>query len=92
MRTAHHREQGVVRSDDDQHGGIERAVAVEVNEAGRGQRLSEEPAQPDVRLAMDRETFIVLAGGRRSAEPGSVTIEGDAELGRAIVENLGTTP
>lgn len=67
-------------------------VAVEVNEAGRGQRLSEEPAQPDVRLAMDRETFIVLAGGRRSAEPGSVTIEGDAELGRAIVENLGTTP
>ncbi|WP_183099170.1 maleylpyruvate isomerase family mycothiol-dependent enzyme [Nocardioides pelophilus] len=67
-------------------------VAVEVNEAGRGQRLPEEPAEPDVRIAMDRETFIVLAGGRCDAEPGSVTIEGDAELGRAIVENLGTTP
>jgi uncharacterized protein (TIGR03083 family) len=67
-------------------------VAVEVSESGRGQRLAEVPAQPTVRLAMDRESFIVLAGGRRAADPGAVTIEGDAELGLAIVANLGTTP
>jgi uncharacterized protein (TIGR03083 family) len=67
-------------------------VAVEVDESGRGQRLADVPARPDVRLAMDRETFIVLAGGRRAAEPGAVTIEGDADLGAAIVAQMGTTP
>jgi uncharacterized protein (TIGR03083 family) len=67
-------------------------VAVEVDESGRGQRLADVPAQPTVRLAMDRESFIVLAGGRRAAEPGAVTIDGDADLGAAIVAQLGTTP
>jgi uncharacterized protein (TIGR03083 family) len=67
-------------------------IAVEVDEAGRGQRLAEVPAQPDVLLAMDRESFIVLAGGRRAVEPDKVTIEGDAELGASIVAHLGTTP
>ncbi|MEZ0577100.1 maleylpyruvate isomerase family mycothiol-dependent enzyme [Nocardioides sp. MH1] len=67
-------------------------VAVEVDDNGRGRRLTEAPASPTVRLTMGREAFIVLAGGRRAAEPGAVTIEGDAELGRAIVANLGTTP
>ncbi|KAA1427625.1 maleylpyruvate isomerase family mycothiol-dependent enzyme [Nocardioides antri] len=67
-------------------------VAVEVDEYGRGQRLAEEPAEPGVRLSMDRETFVVLAGGRRDAGPGAVTIEGDAALGEAIVAHLGTTP
>jgi len=66
--------------------------AVEVDESGRAQRLAEVPAQPTVRLAMDRDSFIVLAGGRRDAEPGAVTVEGDAALGAAIVEQLGTTP
>ena len=67
-------------------------VAVEVDENGRGQRLPEEPADPTVRLTMDRESFIVLAGGRRAAAPGAVVIEGDTDLGHAIVANLGTTP
>jgi uncharacterized protein (TIGR03083 family) len=67
-------------------------VAVEVDESGRGQRLDDVPEQPDVRLAMDRESFIVLAGGRRAAEPGAVTIEGDADLGAAIVAQMGPTP
>lgn len=67
-------------------------VAVEVDESGRGQRLAEVPAEPDVRLAMDRESFIVLAGGRRAATPGAVTIEGDADLGASIVTQLGITP
>ena len=67
-------------------------VAVEVDESGRGQRLADPPAHPTVRLAMDRESFIVLAGGRRDAEPGAVSVDGDAGLGAAIVAQLGTTP
>ncbi|UMG94555.1 maleylpyruvate isomerase family mycothiol-dependent enzyme [Nocardioides sp. TF02-7] len=67
-------------------------VAVEVDDTGRAQRLAEEPATPTVRLAMDRATFVVLAGGRRPAEEGAVKVEGDAELGRRVVANLGTTP
>jgi len=67
-------------------------VAVEVDETGRGRRLAAVPAEPTVRLAMDRESFIVLAGGRRETPPGAVKIEGDAELGAAIVAKLGTTP
>lgn len=67
-------------------------VAVEIDENGRGQRLAEVPADSTVRLSTDRETFIVLAGGRRDAEPDAVRVEGDAELGAAIVAKLGTTP
>ena len=67
-------------------------IAVEVDESGRGQRLAEVPAQPDVRLAMDRESFIIVAGGRRAVPPDAVTIEGDRDLGASIVARLGTTP
>ncbi|HWJ80978.1 MAG TPA: maleylpyruvate isomerase family mycothiol-dependent enzyme [Nocardioides sp.] len=67
-------------------------VAVEVDESGRAQRLAEPPAEPTVRLSMDRGTFIVLAGGRRPAEPGAVVVEGDEELAAQVVAKLGTTP
>ena len=66
--------------------------AFRVSDTGRGERLSEEPEEPDVRLRMDRESFIRLAGGRREPEPGSVRIEGDADLGQRIVDALATTP
>ncbi len=67
-------------------------VAVEIDESGRGRRLADVPTQPTVRLTMDRENFIVLAGGRRAAVPGAVGIEGDTDLGATIVAQLGTTP
>jgi hypothetical protein len=67
-------------------------IAVEVDESGRGRRLADVPAAPTVRLATDRESFIVMAGGRRAAEPGAVEIEGDVALGESIVAKLGTTP
>ncbi|WP_281370657.1 hypothetical protein [Nocardioides stalactiti] len=41
---------------------------------------------------MDRESFIVLAGGRREPAPGAVVIEGDGQLGAAIVAVMGSTP
>ncbi len=63
-----------------------------VNEAGRGERLPEGQVDPTVRLAMSRGTFIEIAGGRRPPESGAVRIEGDADLGRRIVECLAVTP
>ncbi|MBA8805887.1 uncharacterized protein (TIGR03083 family) [Nocardioides ginsengisegetis] len=67
-------------------------AAVVVDENGRGQQMAELPADPTVRLAMDREAWIVLAGGRRTPEAGAVTVEGDAALGKAVLEKLAITP
>jgi uncharacterized protein (TIGR03083 family) len=67
-------------------------AAFTVNDIGRGEPLAELPDDPDVKLGMDRASFIVLAGGRRPAEPGAVTIEGDEALGRRIVASMATTP
>jgi uncharacterized protein (TIGR03083 family) len=67
-------------------------IAVEVGADGRAARLPATPAAPVVRLDVDRANFVVLAGGRRAPEPGSVRITGDDALGQEIVANLGTTP
>lgn len=66
--------------------------AFTVTDQGRGERLPEPPTDPTVTLRMDRETFIVLAGGRRSAPDGAVVIEGDQALGARVVEQMATTP
>ena len=63
-----------------------------VDEAGRGVPLRVVPEQPTVSLAMDRETFIVLAGGRREPPPGRVRVEGDAELAQRVIDRLAVTP
>ena len=67
-------------------------VAYGVNESGRGERLAEVPTEPTVRLSMDRESFIVLAGGRRAPDAGAIRIEGDDQLGKQIVDTLAVTP
>jgi hypothetical protein len=41
---------------------------------------------------MDRESFILLAGGRRSPDPGAIRIDGDDRLGQQIVDTLAVTP
>jgi len=66
--------------------------AVEVNESGRAVALPVPPTEPDVVLEMDREAFIVIAGGRRWPDDESVTVEGDAELGRKILDAMAVTP
>lgn len=63
-----------------------------VNDAGRGERLPEPPADPTVILRMDRESFILLAGGRCDVEPGAVALEGDQDLGARVLASLATTP
>lgn len=70
------------------HGSEPRSV--EVRDDGRAHVLPEPPAGPTVRLELSREDFIVLAGGRR--EPSEVTITGDEELGRRILDALAVTP
>ena len=72
-------------------------AAYEVDQTGRGVPLTALPATPAARVAMGREPFVVLAGGRRTAEQvaaehGPPRMEGDRELGRRVVERLATTP
>ena len=67
-------------------------IAFAVDDAGRGARLDEVPAEPTVSLAMDRETYIVLAGGRRTPPEGAVVVGGDQDLARRVVQALATTP
>ena len=66
--------------------------SVAVDDDGRGQQLDAVPHDPTVRLAMSRETFILLAGGRRPAEPGAVALSGDTDLGGRVVAGLSVTP
>lgn len=66
--------------------------AVGVDDHGRGHHLEVVPPDPTVRLAMSRETFVLLAGGRRPAEPGAVELAGDTDLGGRVVAGLAVTP
>jgi hypothetical protein len=65
--------------------------AFTVNDANRGERLDEVPAEPNVSLSMDRESFVCLAGGRCPA-PAAVTVAGDEDLGAQVVAAMATTP
>ena len=65
-------------------------LAFVVDESGRGRRLGDVPSAPTVGLAMDRESFIVAAGGRR--EPGHVVVTGDGELAQRVLDRLAVTP
>ncbi len=67
-------------------------AAVGVDDHGRGRSVDVVPADPTARLAMSRETFILLAGGRRPAEPGAVALSGDTDLGARVVAGLAVTP
>jgi hypothetical protein len=71
--------------------GHEPAIAV-VGEDGRGRPGTADDVEPTVTLGMDRETFVLLAGGRRAAAPGDVRISGDAELGERVLAAMGVTP
>jgi uncharacterized protein (TIGR03083 family) len=66
--------------------------AASVGEDGRGRMLDEVPAEPDARLALDRESFVLLAGGRRDPAEGAVELSGDTGLGSRVVAGLAVTP
>lgn len=67
-------------------------VAATVTDEGRGQVVPEVPANPTVGIRTDRESFVVLAGGRRQPESGRVQLLGDEALGQQILEQLAVTP
>lgn len=66
-------------------------VTVVVGDDGRA-RATADLADPTVTLSMDREAWVVLAGGRRGPEAVDVKVEGDADLAAAILANLAVTP
>ena len=67
-------------------------VAAVVTDQGRGLLLDELPDEPTVGLRTDRESFVLLAGGRRRPEPGRVEIFGDSAVGQRLVDELAVTP
>jgi uncharacterized protein (TIGR03083 family) len=69
-----------------------RRTSYGVADSGRAGVLPEIPADPTVSLSMSRESFIVLAGGRRTPGDVTVTVEGDTELGARILAGMALTP
>lgn len=67
-------------------------VAAGVNEEGRGQLLAEAPSEPTVTIRTDRESFIVLGGGRRRPDQDRIEVVGDIDLGRRVLDALAVTP
>lgn len=69
----------------------EQSWTVAVGDDGRAAR-AEATDSPTVRITLGAEDFVVLAGGRRPLEATTPKIEGDADLGRAVLTSLAVTP
>lgn len=67
-------------------------VTVVVGDDGRGRLATPEDGEPTVTLTMDRETFVVLAGGRSPGELGVVGVVGDDKLGARVIAAMAVTP
>jgi uncharacterized protein (TIGR03083 family) len=72
-------------------GPVEGRFAVAMGEGGRGAAVAP-PAEPDVRLRMDTEAFVVLGGGRRPSGDVDVDVAGDEELAARVLEAMAVTP
>jgi uncharacterized protein (TIGR03083 family) len=69
-------------------------AAVEVGDDGRASPVTAPvtgPAEPSVTLRMDLESYVVLCGGRRRPDDVPVTVEGDSELGRRVLDAMAVT-
>jgi len=66
-------------------------VGVAVGGDGRG-ALVDPPASPTVTLRTDRESFVLLAGGRRPEAAERVEVAGDTDLGSRILQAMAVTP
>jgi hypothetical protein len=69
-----------------------RVLSAGVDDGGRGVALAEAPEDPTARLTLDFQSWIVLAGGRRTTAQVDVAVEGDEALARAVLGNLAVTP
>jgi uncharacterized protein (TIGR03083 family) len=68
------------------------AYGFEVGDDGRGRAMSAPPAEPTVRMTTDRDTFVLLAAGRRGPAAGAVRVEGDTALGEQVLASMAVTP
>lgn len=68
-----------------------RPVAVQVSDSGRAERV-EPPTGATVAIRTDRESYLLLAGGRREPEPGRVSVTGDPDLAGRVLGAMGVTP
>ncbi|GAA4398697.1 maleylpyruvate isomerase family mycothiol-dependent enzyme [Tsukamurella soli] len=66
-------------------------VTATVGDDGRG-RLLPEPTADATRIATDRESFILRAGGRREVPLERFTVDGDGDLAARLVAALAVTP
>lgn len=66
--------------------------AWQVTDAGRGEELTEVPDDADVTLTFDRESFALLAGGRRPVDQVTVGVEGDEEVAQRVLAAMAVTP
>ncbi len=66
-------------------------LAVEMSAEGRAVVTTSPVENPTVTLRMDAETYLVLAGGRASAENADVSVSGDPDLGRRLLANMALT-
>ncbi|PJJ47846.1 uncharacterized protein (TIGR03083 family) [Mumia flava] len=73
-------------------GDVARTIAVGVSDDGRARPLDGPPAEPDVTLELDVDTFITLATGRRALRPATLSWTGDQRLAGAVLANLAVTP
>ncbi len=73
----------------------EMVATIAVPPEGRATLLDTVPADPTVRITLDRRTFGRLAGGRWNGDlartRGAVRVDGDAALGNRIVDNMAFT-
>jgi len=67
-------------------------IAAEVGEDGRASKLDASPHNPTARLTMSTEAFTIITAGRRGPDGLDVTIDGDSELGDAVLAAMGVTP
>jgi uncharacterized protein (TIGR03083 family) len=67
-------------------------LAVRVGDDGRASALTGRVETADVAITMDLETYVILAGGRRSPEAVDVQVTGDEELGAKVLAALAVTP
>jgi hypothetical protein len=70
-------------------GEVQRHVVAEV-QGGRAKVVEQPSAPPLATITMDTETFVILAGGRRSAADlaDRIALSGDTALATRAVENF----
>jgi uncharacterized protein (TIGR03083 family) len=67
-------------------------AAFGVDERGKGVRLPVVPVDPTVRIRLSRETFVLLAGGRRTPEDVTFEVTGDSDLAARVLSAMAVTP